>query len=95
MTCVSTVSPGWLASVAADCPLLRWSAPMASPTPYYDAASDAVMCYVTPRFGVHSWELPAMRRPLYDCTGQDGGEGAGTSVIGTPLGFRKQDEAYR
>jgi len=101
MTCVSTVSPSWLSSVAADCPLLRWSAPVSTPTPYYDAAADAIMCYVTPRFGVHSWELPVMRRPLYDCTvtatleaeGSSGG-GKGSSV-GTAIGFRKQDEAYR
>jgi hypothetical protein len=97
MACVTSVAPAWLASVAADSPLLRWSAPIASPTPYYDAGTDAVMCYVTPRFGVHAWELSAMRRPLYECTASgDAESGSGAAgASGTPLGYRKQDEAYR
>lgn len=92
MTCVSTISAAWVASVAADCPLLKWSAPLASPAPYYDHSTDTIMCCVVPRFGVHNWELPAMRRPLVDCT--TGAEQSGGN-IGTPLGFRKQDEVYR
>lgn len=90
MTTVSTIAAPWIASVAADCPLLKWSSPLASPAPYYDHSSDTVMCCVIPRYGVHNWELPAMRRPLLDCTAAEQ-----TGTVGTPLGFRKQDEVYR
>ena len=97
MACVTTIVPNWIASVAADCPLLKWSAPISSPLPYYDAVTDTVMCFVVPRFGVHVWELPAMRRPLFECTGDDSSANTNSSKSagGTPLGFRKEDEAYR
>ena len=95
MACVTTVAPTWLASVAADSPLLKWSAPLATPTPYYDPVQDRVMCFVTPRFGVHNWELPAMRRSLYDCTGIATGEVSTHTPSTSPLGYRKEDEAYR
>lgn len=93
MTCCSVVNPLWLSSVVADCPLLKWSEPILTPLPYYDSALDRVMCYVTPRFGAANWELPAVRRSLYEVT--NNAQSGTTDNVGTPLGFRKQDEAYR
>ena len=99
MTCVSVVNPLWLSSVAADCPLLRWSDPILSPAPYFDPHADAVMCFVTPRFGVHSWDLPAMRRSLMECVSYSLSSNSNSSnsgeSLGTPAGLRKENEAYR
>ena len=76
MHCVTAVSPAWLPAVAADCPLLRWSAPLPSPAPQYDPAADAVTCLVVPRFGAQRWELPPVRRSLAECITYSGGGGS-------------------
>lgn len=66
MTCNTVIDERWIASLAEDCPLLTFSAPLASPTPFYDASKDVVMCYVTPSFGARNWTLPSVQRPLFE-----------------------------
>ena len=58
MTCVSAIEAAWLPSLAEGSPLLSFSPPLNSPAPTYDASKHAVVCRVTPRYGVHAWELP-------------------------------------
>lgn len=58
MTCVSAVEASWLAALAEGSPLLSFSEPLVSPAPTYDSAKHAVTCLVTPRYGVHAWDLP-------------------------------------
>ena len=92
MTSVTPINPAWIPALLRDCPLLQWSAFLQSPSPFYDPADDCVMCYVIPKFGVHGWELPPVKRPLTDCV--EGGDD-GAVVDSAPIGFRKTDEAYR
>lgn len=58
MTCVSAIEAAWLPALAEGSPLLSFSAPLVAPPPTYDAGGHLVMCRVTPRYGVHAWELP-------------------------------------
>eukprot|EP00903_Cladosiphon_okamuranus_P006361 g6231.t1 len=59
MTCVTAIEPGWIAALAEGSPLLSFSEPLVSPPPTYDGDNThAVLCRVTPRYGVHAWELP-------------------------------------
>lgn len=58
MTCVSAIEAAWLPSLAEGSPLLSFSQPLVSPAPTYDASRHAVVCRVTPSYGVHAWELP-------------------------------------
>ncbi|CAN0252765.1 unnamed protein product, partial [Ectocarpus fasciculatus] len=59
MTCVTAIEAGWIPALAEGSPLLSFSDPLVSPTPTYDSKeTHAVLCRVTPRYGVHGWELP-------------------------------------
>ena len=44
--------------------MCTFSAPMEDPPPWYDAAKDKLMCFATPRFGDHAWDLPVAAVPL-------------------------------
>jgi len=93
MNCITRIAPSWIASVCADCPLLKWGEPHDSPGPYYDGSRDAVMCFVTPSYGTMQWELPAERRPLLECHYNKAS--SGDTPSSTPVGFRKQDAVFR
>lgn len=67
MSCCTVVSSNWLPELASDCPLLRWSAPLSSPLPEYDAHKDHVVCYAIPKYGAHSWELAPVKRIMLEC----------------------------
>lgn len=54
---VSVIQMSWIASLTIDCPLLKWSEPLESPSPFYDKESDTMMCYVTPTYGKFIFEL--------------------------------------
>ncbi|CAN0506148.1 unnamed protein product, partial [Ectocarpus sp. 12 AP-2014] len=59
MTCVTAIEAGWIPALAEGSPLLSFSDPLVSPPPTYDSEeAHAVLCRVTPRYGVHRWELP-------------------------------------
>ena len=47
-------------------PLLKLSAPLSSPAPTFDVGRDAVVCFVTPRFGADGWRLRPVPVPLGD-----------------------------
>jgi len=46
--------------------LCTFSAPMEDPPPWYDADKDSLMCFATPRFGEHAWDLPVAAVPMPD-----------------------------
>lgn len=56
---VTEINKGWLARLAGNGPMCSFSAPLETPQPFYDEKKDMIMCYVSPRFGPHLWDLPA------------------------------------
>jgi hypothetical protein len=58
MSGVTQISPSWISELTKDCPLLQWSPPMKFPVPYYDKKGDDIMCFASPTYGIHRWELP-------------------------------------
>ena len=104
MSVVSAVKSSWLVSVlgpASDnkgqplcpaCPLLKLSAPLASPSPFYDRSADEIVCYVVPTYGNHKWELAPQKRPMYACFSNQIRE---KCTAKTPIGFFKEEETYR
>lgn len=94
MSGVTVVQKQWIAAVAASSRLVKWSPPLSSPLPYYDSSIDSILCYCTPKYGPHGWELPVAKRRLAECTteARPGKERDDASV---PVGFRKCDEKYR
>jgi ATP-dependent RNA helicase DHX37/DHR1 len=92
MTCVTSVNPSWISTLASDCPLLQWDSPLSSPSPYYDHDTNQITCYVMPKFGVHNWELPPVARSMQSCINRD--EKKDSDISGV-VGYRKKDEAYR
>ena len=104
MTSVSAIDATWLPDLTRDCPLLKFSEPLQTPLPTYDALEDAVRCHVVPTYGVHNWELTPVKMPLCDaCCGNNGcsnnsSSGLSSDVVaelGTLPGYRKRDEAVR
>ncbi len=59
---VTGVDARWLVSHAT--PLCTFSKPLADPPPWYDSLGDQVMCWVSPSFGPHLWELPSHAFPM-------------------------------
>lgn len=59
---VTEVTKNWLPRLAGNGPMCVFSAPLETPQPFFDAEKDSVLCYETPRFGPHLWELPASVR---------------------------------
>lgn len=56
---VTLLNKTWLPRLSADSQQCVFSSPLETPQPFFDPKKDAIMCYVTPRFGPHLWELPA------------------------------------
>lgn len=59
---VTEVTKNWLPRLAGNGPMCVFSAPLETPQPFFDSEKDSVLCYETPRFGPHLWELPATVR---------------------------------
>ena len=99
MSCVTAISAAWIAELTMDSPLLVWTKPLENPAPYYDSQLDQVMCYVIPKYGIHKWDLPPLKKPLAQCIdaylNQEYGNGELMESSSVPLGYRKQDESYR
>lgn len=100
MTSVTAVEEAWIPDLTKDCPLLKFSEPLQSPQPSYDAETDEVRCYVVPTYGIHNWELAPMRTSLAEACA--GGKRNNSNVnpgleaeLGTLPGYRKTDEAVR
>ncbi|CAA6665351.1 unnamed protein product [Spirodela intermedia] len=53
---VTAVKPEWLVKYASA--LCNFSAPLLEPRPCYDSLKDQVLCWVSPIFGPHLWQLP-------------------------------------
>ncbi|XP_074592147.1 ATP-dependent RNA helicase DEAH13 isoform X2 [Curcuma longa] len=62
----TTVKSDWLVKYASS--LCTFSAPLTDPKPYYEPLSDQVLCWVTPTFGTHNWELPLHSIPIKNIT---------------------------
>ncbi|KAL2631648.1 hypothetical protein R1flu_016334 [Riccia fluitans] len=56
---VTSVESSWLVRQAEA--MCTYSKPLTDPPPWYDPLADEVMCWVTPSFGPHLWELPLHR----------------------------------
>uniref|UniRef100_A0ACD5Z3I8 Uncharacterized protein n=1 Tax=Avena sativa TaxID=4498 RepID=A0ACD5Z3I8_AVESA len=63
---VTSVKPGWLVKYASS--LCTFSAPLEDPKPYYEPKNDQVLCYVSPIFSRHNWELLLHSLPIEDAT---------------------------
>jgi ATP-dependent RNA helicase DHX37/DHR1 len=61
---VTVVDPARLLTLTQGSPLCRGGEPLATPLPFYDAATDSVMCYVSPTYGDKAWQLPAQPVPV-------------------------------
>lgn len=59
-------SPNWLAKWAVS--LCSFSNPLTDPTPEYESSTDRVLCWVSPTFGQHLWQLPLHRLPIQNDT---------------------------
>lgn len=59
---VTAVNADWLVKYAS--PLCNFSAPLTDPKPYYDPQIDQVLCWVSPTFGPHNWQLPLHSLPI-------------------------------
>ncbi|KAK1318649.1 putative pre-mRNA-splicing factor ATP-dependent RNA helicase [Acorus calamus] len=53
---VTSVKCSWLVKYASS--LCTFSAPLTDPRPYYEPLNDQVLCWVSPTFGPHLWQLP-------------------------------------
>jgi hypothetical protein len=100
MNSVTPISPKWLSSVlkpadgSGSCPLLRYGRPLESPSPYYDAQIDQIVCYCVPVYGVHKWTLSPEVIPLEQAlcgTREDEEE----SIEGTKGVIWGEDAVYR
>lgn len=91
MVCVTPITWTWISSIVSDSPLLQWSPPLASPSPVFDLSSDSVVCYSIPKYGVHGWELPPVKRSLVELSETN----FSLLIESAPIGFRKKDEGYR
>lgn len=63
MKMVTSVEPGWLASIGKNTPLCKYSEPLAEPSPSYNRVLDQVQCYAKAQYGVHQWSLPVVQIP--------------------------------
>lgn len=59
---VTAIQGDWLVSQAG--PLCTFSKPVVDPPPWYDSTSDQIMCWVSPSFGPHLWQLPLHAYPM-------------------------------
>lgn len=60
----TTVKPDWLVRYASS--MCTFSAPHTDPRPYYEPLGDQVLCWKTPTFSRHLWQLPLHRFPVKD-----------------------------
>ncbi|XP_077217778.1 RNA helicase family protein [Tasmannia lanceolata] len=59
---VTSVKSDWLVKYVS--PLCSFSAPLTDPKPYYEPLNDQVLCWVSPSFGPHLWQLPLHSIPI-------------------------------
>lgn len=60
----TSVEPEWLVRYAGS--LCTFSAPLTDRKPFYDPETDEVLCWTTPTFGPHLWQLEAHTFPIKD-----------------------------
>lgn len=58
----TSVKSEWLVKYAKS--RCSFSAPLTDPKPYYDPSTDQVLCWVSPTFGPHLWQLPLHSLPI-------------------------------
>lgn len=63
---ITPIDPSWLGEISKGTKLLSFGPPLPSPPPSYDAEQDAVLCSVTTKFGSHGWEIPPLKKIMYD-----------------------------
>ncbi|KAI3872488.1 hypothetical protein MKW98_015834 [Papaver atlanticum] len=61
---VTSVESKWLVKYASS--QCTFSAPLTDPRPYYEPQTDEVLCWVTPSFGPHLWQLKEHSSPIKD-----------------------------
>jgi Oligonucleotide/oligosaccharide-binding (OB)-fold len=63
---ITPIDPSWLGRLAEGSRLLTIGAPLPLPLPVYDSDCDAVMCSVKTKFGSHGWEIPPIKKEMFD-----------------------------
>jgi ATP-dependent RNA helicase DHX37/DHR1 len=63
---ITPIDPSFLGEISTGSRLLGLGKALSSPPPKYDPGKDAVLCFVTTKYGSHGWEIPPVKRPLYD-----------------------------
>lgn len=53
---VTAIEPSWLVELGR--PLCTFSEPLTVPPPRFDSVTGRLFCFVTPKYGPKSWELP-------------------------------------
>lgn len=66
MRTITPIDPSWLGELASGTKLLSIGAPLLSPRPSYDEEKDAVVCAVSTKFGSHGWEIPPVKRTMFE-----------------------------
>ncbi|OVA08766.1 Helicase [Macleaya cordata] len=59
---VTSIKSDWLVRYASS--QCTFSAPLTDPRPYYEPLTDQVLCWVSPTFGPHLWQLPLHSLPI-------------------------------
>jgi ATP-dependent RNA helicase DHX37/DHR1 len=63
---ITPVDSAWLGELATGSNLLSLGGPLPSPPPSYNAEKDAVVCAVSTKFGSRGWEIPPVKRVMYE-----------------------------
>jgi ATP-dependent RNA helicase DHX37/DHR1 len=63
---ITPIDPSWLGDLSKGTRLLSFGVPKLSPPPTYDEEKDAVLCAMTTKFGSHGWEIPPVKRVMYE-----------------------------
>lgn len=83
---LTPVEASWLGDVAKGTQMLTFGGPLPSPPPVYDSTDDVVLCSVATKFGRHGFEIPPVKRVMYNVLQQQVGKQA--------AGFQA-DDSYR
>lgn len=98
MTEVTVIDAHWIADIASDSSLVKFSPPLHSPCPSYDWTADQIEAYSVPKYGNLHWKLPAVKKPMVEIMKLVEISSQNKELVSSnsaPMGYRKEDEQYR